>query len=135
MAIVMNTSLTDALASRIQPKLVDIGWSIGGEDSSPLSEYICLMLVNGKNQEQIASELSGDLLGLGPDDPSATEFSKWLFEQVEALNSKFSQEQVKVEEKYEPPQPEKETYHINGGVGDHEMGDSMDSEQQQQDGV
>lgn len=126
MALVMNTSLTDALAGRIQPKLVDIGWSIGGEDSSPLSEYICLMLVNGKNQEQIASELSGDLLGLGPDDPSATEFSKWLFEQVETLSSKFSQEQTKVEEKYEPVEPAKDEYHMNGNVADHEMGDLVD---------
>lgn len=134
MALVMNTSLTDALASRIQPKLVDIGWSIGGEDSSPLSEYICLMLVNGKNQEQIASELSGDLLGLGPDDPSATEFSKWLFEQVETLSSKFSQEQNKAEEKYEPVQPVKDTYNINGNVADQEMGDLMNGEPQQ-DGV
>lgn len=128
MALVMNTSLTDALATRIQPKLVDIGWSIGGEDSSPLSEYICLMLVNGKNQEQIASELSGDLLGLGPDDPSATEFSKWLFEQVEALSGKFSQEKSKVEE---PVQPANQT---NGNVADHEMGDLVDGEPQQ-DGV
>lgn len=127
----MNTSLTDALASRIQPKLVDIGWSIGGEDSSPLSEYICLMLVNGKNQEQIASELSGDLLGLGPDDPSATEFSKWLFEQVETLGSGTSQEQIKVEEKYEPAELAKDAYHPNA---DQEMGDLMDGEHQQ-DGV
>lgn len=130
----MNTSLTDALAGRIQPKLVDIGWSIGGEDSSPLSEYICLMLVNGKNQEQIASELSGDLLGLGPDDPSATEFSKWLFEQVETLSSKFSQEQTKEEEKYEPVEPEKDAYQTNGNVADHEMGDLMDGGSHQ-DGV
>lgn len=130
----MNTSLTDALASRIQPKLVDIGWSIGGEDSSPLSEYICLMLVNGKNQEQIASELSGDLLGLGPDDPSATEFSKWLFEQVETLSSKFSQEKNKAEEKYEPVQSPTNTYHTNGNVADLEMGDLMNGEPQQ-DGV
>lgn len=134
MALVMNTSLTDALASRIQPKLVDIGWSIGGEDSSPLSEYICLMLVNGKNQEQIASELSGDLLGLGPDDPSATEFSKWLFEQVETLGSGISQEQIKVEENHEPAQLAKDAYHTNGNAADQEMGDLMDGEHQQ-DGV
>lgn len=134
MALVMNTELTDALASCIQPKLVDIGWSIGGEDSSPLSEYICLMLVNGKNQEQIASELSGDLLGLGPDDPSATEFSKWLFEQVETLSNKLSQEKDKAEEKYEPVQSPTNTYHANGNVADLEMGDLMDGEPQQ-DGV
>lgn len=128
MALVMNTSLTDALASRIQPKLVDIGWSIGGEDSSPLSEYICLMLVNGKNQEQIASELSGDLLGLSPDDSSATEFSKWLFEQVDTLSSNSSSGQEKAEEKHEPAQSAKD------GFADHDMGDMMDSDSQQ-DGV
>lgn len=130
MALVMNTSLTDALATRIQPKLVDIGWSIGGEDSSPLSEYICLMIVNGKNQEQIASELSGDLLGLSPEDSSATEFSKWLFEQVDALKGSVMAEQQKTEPSNEQPAQQPP---VSASL-DHEMGDLMD-EIAPQDGV
>lgn len=43
------------------------------------------MLANGKTQDQIAAELSGDLLNLGPDDPGAKEFAHWLFEQVAHL--------------------------------------------------
>ncbi|KAI5776676.1 hypothetical protein EDC01DRAFT_636521 [Geopyxis carbonaria] len=85
MAMTMSAPLAQALGDRIQPKLVEIGWSVGGDDSSPLSEYICLMLVNGKSQDQIAAELSGDLLGLSGDDPAAKEFAKWLFSQVEEL--------------------------------------------------
>ncbi|TGZ78643.1 hypothetical protein EX30DRAFT_322233 [Ascodesmis nigricans] len=85
MAVSITSPMAEALSHRIQPKLVEIGWSVGEDDSSPLSEYICLMLVNGKSQSQIASELSGDLLGLGQDDSSTIEFAKWLFAQVEEV--------------------------------------------------
>ncbi|PMD31221.1 nuclear polyadenylated RNA-binding protein Nab2 [Hyaloscypha variabilis F] len=84
--VVLDTPLAHALNSAIQPKLVEVGWSTGAEGSD-LSEYIILMLANGKTQEQIAAELSGDLLNLGPDDPGARDFSQWLFHQVDALNS------------------------------------------------
>ncbi len=73
----------------IQPKLVEVGWASPGADDGALSEYIILMLVNGKTQDQIASELSGDLLSLGPDDPGARDFAKWLFEQIEALSGQL----------------------------------------------
>jgi hypothetical protein len=84
--VVLDTPLAHALNAAIQPKLVEVGWSTGAEGSD-LSEYIILMLANGKTQEQIAAELSGDLLNLGPDDPGAREFSQWLFHQVDALNA------------------------------------------------
>jgi len=85
--ISLNTPLAEALNAVIQPKLVEVGWGTGGADDSALAEYIILMLVNGKTQDQIASELSGDLLGLGSDDPSTREFSQWLFEQIDALSA------------------------------------------------
>ncbi|KAG0650677.1 Protoporphyrinogen oxidase [Hyphodiscus hymeniophilus] len=88
--VVMESPLAHALNNAIQPKLVEVGWSTGGGDESALSEYIILMLVNGKTQDQIASELSGDLLNLGPDDPGARDFAKWLFGQVDSLNSQLS---------------------------------------------
>lgn len=89
--ITTDTPLAEALNAVIQPKLVEVGWSTGGaEDSAPLSEYIILMLVNGKTQDQIAAELSGDLLQLGPDDPGAIEFSRWLFEQVDSLHRQLN---------------------------------------------
>ena len=88
--ITLNTPLAEALNAVIQPKLVDVGWSTGGVDDSALSEYIILMLVNGKTQDQIAAELSGDLLNLGPDDPGAIDFSRWLFEQVELLHRQLN---------------------------------------------
>lgn len=83
----LNTPLADALNAAIQPKLIEVGWGTGGADDSALAEYIVLMLVNGKTQDQIASELSNDLLNLGPDDPSTRDFSQWLFQQIDALNS------------------------------------------------
>lgn len=85
----LNTPLADALNAAIQPKLVEVGWAGDGNDSA-LAEYIILMLVNGKTQDQIAAELSGELLGLSPDDPTSHEFAKWLFEQTEALNAQLN---------------------------------------------
>ena len=82
----LNSPLAEALNSRIQPKLVEIGWSVGDENS-PLGEYICLMMVNGKSQDQIASELSGELLGLDPDDASSAQFARWLFDEFEMLKN------------------------------------------------
>ncbi|GJN72924.1 hypothetical protein PLIIFM63780_006990 [Purpureocillium lilacinum] len=88
--VAMNTPLADALNSAIQPKLVEVGWGTGGTDDSALAEYIILMLANGKTQDQIASELSGELLGLPADDPGVRDFSKWLFEQIETLNAQVN---------------------------------------------
>ena len=88
--VVLNTPLAEALGNVVQPKLSEVGWSTGGLDDSALGEYIILMLVNGKTQEQIAAELSNDLLNLGPDDTGAVDFSKWLFEQVDNLNAQLN---------------------------------------------
>lgn len=118
MALALNTPMAEALSHRIQPKLVEIGWSVGDDDSSPLSEYICLMLVNGKSQSQIASELSGDLLGLGQNDSSTTEFAKWLFAQVEELQRESGGD------------PAASTSDENAGAG----GDQNDQNQQHQSG-
>ena len=92
--VTLNTPLADALNSVIQPKLLEVGWNSGGVDVSALSEYIILMLVNGKTQSEIAVELSGDLLQLGPDDPGAIEFSEWLSHQVETLHRQLSEAQA-----------------------------------------
>lgn len=88
--VVLETPLAQALNNAILPKLVEVGWSAGGGDDTALAEYIILMLANGKTQEQVAVELSGDLLSLGPDDPGARDFSQWLFQQVELLSSQQS---------------------------------------------
>lgn len=88
--VALNTPLAEALSNVVQPKLSEVGWSTGGLDDSALGEYIILMLVNGKTEEQIAAELSNDLLNLGPDDTGATDFAKWLFEQVHILNSQMN---------------------------------------------
>lgn len=88
--VTLNTPLAEALSNVVQPKLSEVGWSTGGLDDSALGEYIILMLVNGKTQEQIAAELSNDLLNLGPEDTGATDFAIWLFEQVHILNGQLN---------------------------------------------
>lgn len=80
--------MAQALANAIQPKLVEMGWSEGQE--SPLIEYIVLMLVNGKTQQQIATELSDDFLCLDEGDNSAFGFTEWLFGQVEQLDQQIN---------------------------------------------
>lgn len=85
--VTLESPLAQALAAAIQPKLVEVGWGTGGDDDSALTEYIILMLVNGKTQDQIAAELSGDLLSLGQDDPGAKDFAQWLFNQVQILSN------------------------------------------------
>ncbi|KAL2827172.1 Protoporphyrinogen oxidase [Aspergillus cavernicola] len=87
--VAVGTPLAEALSNVIQPKLVDMGWSSDSGDSA-LTEYVILMLVNGKSQDQIATELSNDLLGLEEGDTQALDFSKWLFEQVDVLNQQIN---------------------------------------------
>lgn len=89
-AIELNTPLADALNSAIQPKLEEHGWATGGADDAALSEYIILMLVNNKTHDEVAQELSTDLLGLDPDDPGLREFCGWLFATVDSLASQAS---------------------------------------------
>ncbi|KAL9127839.1 MAG: hypothetical protein Q9217_003358 [Psora testacea] len=88
--VALNTPLAEALSSVVQTRLSEVGWTTGGLDDSALGEYIILMLVNGKTQEQIAAELSTDLLSLPPDDPGAADFAKWLFDQTEILNNQLN---------------------------------------------
>ena len=83
--IVMNTPLADSLMNVINPKLAEYGWSSGGAEDNALCEYIMLMLVHGKTQQEIASELQTDLLNLDPSDQGPSEFSGWLFQELDSL--------------------------------------------------
>ncbi|KAK2823841.1 hypothetical protein FQN49_007563, partial [Arthroderma sp. PD_2] len=102
-SVALNTPLADALNEVVQPKLVEVGWSTGGGDDSALAEYVILMLVNGKTQDQISAELANDLLSLGPEDTEAAEFSKWLFEQVETLDKQLNGGSKEAQQE-QPPQ-------------------------------
>lgn len=89
MDVAVGTPLANALQKVVNPKLVEMGWATGMQDDT-LSEYIILMLANGKSQDQIASELSNDLLDLGPNDQSTIDFSQWLFGQLHSLNAQLN---------------------------------------------
>lgn len=88
-AIELNTPLADALNAAIQPKLEEYGWATGGGDDAALTEYIILMLVNGKTQNEVAQELSADLLGLDPNDPGLLDFCTWLFTTIDSLATQY----------------------------------------------
>lgn len=85
--IIMDTPIVEQLHAIIKPKLVELCLNTPDATDSALAECIILMLVNGKTQEQLASELSGDFLNLDPDDSGAREFALWLFQQVHYLQS------------------------------------------------
>ncbi|KAF2011909.1 hypothetical protein BU24DRAFT_375196 [Aaosphaeria arxii CBS 175.79] len=78
-----GTPFASALQSVVQPKLAEYGWTTGDAEDSTIFEYILLMLGNNKNESQIASELSNDLLDLGPENPETQQFAHWLFEQID----------------------------------------------------
>jgi nuclear polyadenylated RNA-binding protein NAB2 len=79
--ISLDTPLADALSTAVHSRIVEEGWT--QEDDTALAEYIVLMLANGKTQDQVASELAGELL---QDAQGTEEFSKWLFDQVATLS-------------------------------------------------
>ncbi|KAJ6010706.1 hypothetical protein N7451_002118 [Penicillium sp. IBT 35674x] len=127
--ITQDSPLAAAIARAIQPKLVEMGWSTDDGQEGALIEYIVLMLVNGKTQEQLATELSNDFLGLDEGDTQALEFSRWLFGQVESLDQQINgasgdstTQQV--------PSFGQESGQVSGTEGssmDAEMGDASDS--------
>ena len=79
-----GSALAQSIQSVVQPKLVENGW-VAEENDTTLSEYVTMMIVNGKNLQGVTSELGGDLLGVGEDDPAVAAFAEWLFQQVQAL--------------------------------------------------
>ncbi|KAK3337201.1 hypothetical protein B0T19DRAFT_350644 [Cercophora scortea] len=87
--ITLGTPLADALNMVIQGKIADLGMASGSAEATAMSEYFILMLANGKTQDEIAAEIAGDLLGLGPDDQTAPAFAKWLFEQIDTLHAQL----------------------------------------------
>lgn len=88
--IIVGTPLADALNGAIQGKIAELGWASGGAEDAAMAEYFVLMLANGKTQAEIATEISGDLLGLGPDDPTAPDFARWVFDQIDTLGAQLN---------------------------------------------
>lgn len=82
-------SVSDALKAVVIPKLQEIGLATDA-DAEGLAEYVMLMLGNGKSEDEIAREVAVDLLGLAPDDANLRNFTKWLFEQANALSAQLN---------------------------------------------
>lgn len=87
--VALGTPLAEALNVAIQGKIAELGWANPGTEGAAMSEYFVLMLANGKTESDIAGEIAGDLLGLGPDDQTAPAFAKWLFEQIGVLRAQL----------------------------------------------
>ena len=80
-SIAEESPLADQLKNAVQAKALEYSWT-QDEDDTSLAEYIVLMVANGKNQEQIAAELSGELL---QDAEGTEEFAQWLTNYVAKL--------------------------------------------------
>lgn len=76
-----SKALAQAIQGTIQPKLIENGW-VAEENDTTLSEYITVMVADGKSVQEIEAELGSDLIGTGPDDPAVAEFANWLSEQM-----------------------------------------------------
>lgn len=87
--ITLGTPLATALHGEVASKLQEMGWAADPSDST-MTEYIVLMLVNGKTQDEITAELAGELLGLAPDDPDVIAFAQWLFQQIDFHSARLN---------------------------------------------
>jgi hypothetical protein len=88
----IGTPFAAELQGLVQPKLAEYGWTTGDPEDSTIFEYILLMLGNNKDEAQIASELSNDLLDLGPDNSETQQFAHWLFEQIDTMRRQYNGE-------------------------------------------
>lgn len=79
-----GSPLAQAIQNAAQSKLVESGW-VAEENDTTLSEYVVMMLVQGKDADGVKQELGGDLLGVGEDDPGVAEFAQWLFQHVQSI--------------------------------------------------
>ena len=89
-----GTPFASALQSVVQPKLFEYGWTAGDAEDATIFEYILLMLGNNKNESQIASELSNDLLDLGPENVETQQFAHWLFQQIDHIRRQLDPSSV-----------------------------------------
>ncbi|USW56213.1 Putative nuclear polyadenylated RNA-binding protein Nab2/ZC3H14 [Septoria linicola] len=80
------------LQSAIQPKLMENGW-VTDENDMTLAEYVTMMIVNGKDAQAVQAELGNDLLAIGDDNPEVIGFTKWLYDQVQAITQPQQQQQ------------------------------------------
>ena len=120
--IAADSPLGLALQERIMPKIMELGWGSGEQDDT-LSEYIVLMLANGNNEQEIARELSTDLLSAEPDDPAPGNFAKWLFEQINELQQQMNGGQSA---SAPPPSNGEGDAQATAATGDEAMGESED---------
>lgn len=105
-----GSPLAQAIQNAAQSKLVESGW-VAEENDTTLSEYVVMMLVQGKDADGVKQELGGDLLGVGEDDPGVGEFAQWLFQHVQSIGA--------------PTEQQASTAHPNGAA-------EMQQEEQQQ---
>lgn len=82
-----ESAVGKSLQEIVRPKLVELGWSSGLQDDT-LSEYIILLLANGQTAEQLAKEISTDLLDADAKPEEISAFTQWLFDQVTLLNER-----------------------------------------------
>jgi len=82
--------LGDALQDVVQQVVAELGWNEA--DDYSLTKYLLILVVEGQSQENIASELSKELLELKSEDTAASHFAEWLFQQIDMLTGKSVQD-------------------------------------------
>ena len=124
-----GSSLAQTIQSAAQAKLMEAGWA-AEENDTTLSEYVTMMLVNGKDFQGVQSELGGELLGVGEDDPNVADFTRWLFEQAQSLSGQSAgpaQQEQDFGATTQEPQMQEDTQHTPS-VQDEQMGDATSAD-------
>lgn len=125
MQVEAGSALAQTIQNAAQAKLMEAGWA-AEENDTTLSEYVTMMLVNGKDFQGVQSELGGELLGVGEDDPAVADFTRWLFEQAQSLSGQSdapAQQEHDMGATPQEPQMQDDTQQISS-MQDEQMGDA-----------
>lgn len=114
----------------MQNKLMELGWSSGGLDDTSLAEYVVLMLVNGQTEDEVATSLTNDILGeLGAEGTSASDFARWLFQQIAILSGQpVAQSEMLQPEARQQTQQQQDSPAPDSGGEQQDMGMNDDAE-------
>lgn len=87
--VVPDSQVAVTLQGFMVPKLAEMGLASESE-ATGLAEFVILALANQRSESEITRDIAVDLFSLPADDPTIASFSKWLFEQMAALEAQMN---------------------------------------------
>ncbi|CEJ82343.1 hypothetical protein VHEMI02414 [[Torrubiella] hemipterigena] len=87
--VIPDSQVAATLQGFMVPKLAEMGLASESE-ATGLAEFVILALANQRSESEITRDIAVDLFSLPADDPTIASFSKWLFEQMAALETQMN---------------------------------------------